>query len=181
MIKLPCCNALSTRDRPYVRRVIDSLYCPDPCPRSQLTVPTFKLIPTSSRGVLLGVSEPSRITPRGRKFDVTFCNDCNLYLRRLLGKVRRGSLAVPWSLLRLTLLLRSSNYGNISFQNLNLSLSLGSPSSSRISGLLRWRVNNLTHPETKPLSNSTVGVGHDLVYLNHLVLGCHRLLTGNLF
>lgn len=50
------------------------IICPEPCPRSQsqLIVPTFELIPTSSRGVLPGVSEPSRITPRGRNFDVTF-------------------------------------------------------------------------------------------------------------
>jgi len=41
MIKLPCCNVLSTRNRAYVRRVIDSLYCPDPCQRLQLTVLTF--------------------------------------------------------------------------------------------------------------------------------------------
>lgn len=86
--KLPCCNALSTRNRAYIRRVIDSLYCPDPCPRLELTVPTFELIHTS-RGLLLGVSELSRITPRGRKFDVTFCNACNLHLRRLLGQARR--------------------------------------------------------------------------------------------
>jgi hypothetical protein len=112
MIKLPCCNALSTRNR------------------------AFELTPTSSRGLLLGVNEPSHITPRGRKFDVTFCNNCG----GSWAKARRGSLAVPWSLLRLTLLLRSSDYGDIPFQILNL-LNLGLCPCPGSQNCFRWRVN----------------------------------------
>jgi hypothetical protein len=118
-IRLPCCNALSTRNRAYVRRVIDSLYCPDPCPRLQLIVPTFELTPRSSCKLLLGVSEPSCIPPRGRKFDVTFCYDCNLYLRRLLRKRERGYWPYPFVQL-CCFVLPTTVALNIPFQILNL-------------------------------------------------------------
>jgi hypothetical protein len=110
MIKLPCCNALSTRNR------------------------AFELTPTSSRGYyLVSASRPTSL-PEAENLMLRFVMTAEAPRKKHEG----GHWPQPWSLLRLTLLLRSSDYCDIPILSL---LSLGSCPCPGSQDCFRWRVN----------------------------------------